>query len=230
MVLCDGGIILFSRHRIVNTYEQTFDDIIGTDALVAKGFVYAKINKQEKYYHVIATHLQAWNTKEDQHTRTSELNTINTFINNRLTSSLHEPLIIVGDLNVDYHTAKKQFIEVLDVLKCKSSYSNYQGMYTSDPENNSLVGRDGAKKPYKRELLDYILYSTQHQTPTSSHCLILTDFKSVELCACVCICTCCFKTDDLSDHFPVLCTFKFGNHIEFDDDDGLFKLDRKWIN
>ncbi|MDR4363011.1 sphingomyelin phosphodiesterase, partial [Bacillus anthracis] len=55
----DGGVAIVSKWPIVEKVQYVFANGCGPDNLSNKGFVYTKIKKNDRFVHVIGTHLQA---------------------------------------------------------------------------------------------------------------------------------------------------------------------------
>ena len=213
----NGGVMIVSRHPILKSESRVFTDfeISGTDALAAKGMVYVKINVDGKLpVHVFAAHFQAWNTRDAFENRNMEAIDIRHFIDSFCIPS-DEAVIISGDFNSDYikYPGKTNTIfKYLDAVM--PPRITHMEQYTSDPDTNTLVGRDGQKRPYRHEWLDYILYSKSHKAPVgcSLQSLPIKSNYNISLGRFLC---CCFRTQrrmptrDLSDHYPVLAKFRF---------------------
>ena len=250
--LCNGGVKIFSRHKIINIKTKIFatNEISGTDSLASKGVIYAKIMKMvphtnadgklehvPEYFHVFATHLQAWNTEKAQNNRMKELTDIRKFIEDlKFTGviKLNEPIIISGDFNINYYKYYDEYQRMMYLLDVHEPLLPH-GKYTSDPKLNSLVGRDGQKKPLQYEWLDYTFtvkdknyegLSLKEQTvkvwypyKMDIDTFIYNDNK---------VCFCCFNnklktTNNFSDHFPVETLLKFKKKQTFPDFSRLFR-------
>ena len=55
----DGGVAIVSKWPIAEKIQYVFAKGCGPDNLSNKGFVYTKIKKNDRFIHVIGTHLQA---------------------------------------------------------------------------------------------------------------------------------------------------------------------------
>jgi endonuclease/exonuclease/phosphatase family metal-dependent hydrolase len=235
--LMRGGVIILSRYPIVFTASEVFDRCQGSDCLVSKGVVIALIQKNYNLVAVLGTHLQAWDNEQSKRIRNKQLSRVSQFIT-RLQLPEEVPVILSGDLNIDYYTSRPiiQQIEQSLYLKVpKIRITQTSPVFTVDPEGNTLVGNDdptgyitqeypdGCYESYmntlacdccKGEWLDYVMYHTKHLTPTRSYieCIRLKSSP--------------FNTqlsssteriiDDLSDHFPVIGILEFPRqkHLE----------------
>ena len=208
ILLENGGVILVSKHPIFFQENIIYNssEITGTDSLSAKGILYSKILINNEYFHIFATHMQAWNEKKDEVMRYYEGRRINKYILEKKIPS-EESVFIVGDLNVDKINNEKE-INHFPIMNAGIPKIIGNQKYTSDPNTNELVGRDGQKKPYNNEWLDYCLYSKNYNIPKSSNmeCIPIKLKKPIKLSKKICG---YIKTLDLSDHYPVLGSFEF---------------------
>ena len=224
-----GGVVILSKYPIVKEAYHIFENACdGYDCLSAKGVVYCRVIKANTVFNIISTHLQAWDTKHAQDIRIKQVMQIHNFIK-ILHIPKNEPMILVGDFNVDYHnTLDSEFLyKIMKFQKVKLSPSTYK--FSVDPFNNVFVGNDdinmytsnmfpnGCAKEYYKSmkciccphvLLDHVAYSIDHLNPIQSSMTIQrlkTNRKiQVQLNFGTKICT-----NDLSDHYPVIGVFTF---------------------
>ncbi|KAJ3184784.1 hypothetical protein HDU85_001462 [Gaertneriomyces sp. JEL0708] len=110
----DAGLLILSRYPVVNVDEWTFQR--GTelgDWLAAKGVLYARIQlpsngtdtaEKVSYLHMFTTHYQSTDSKRAIELRHRQFVESKEFIDAMLTRhgrQPHEPVLLVGDLNVD---------------------------------------------------------------------------------------------------------------------------------
>jgi len=223
--LTNGGVLILSKYPINKIGYRYFNinELSGTDVFSAKGVVYAQIQKNDFKYNIFATHLQAWNNKENIQDRYEEIDMINEYITELKNTNIikNEPIILCGDLNVDYIKNKNQYKIISKKLNNYPfiivNNNIYNNVYTSDPIFNNLVGRDGQNKPYKREWLDYVLCLKNdklYSVINKIECIKLYKFSNKYFYIPKECCMCCYgfkklKTKNLSDHFPILSTITF---------------------
>jgi len=80
----------------------------GNDCLASKGFIYAKINLDGQLIDVYNTHLDAGRTNKDKLVRKKQLYKLKSYISNK---GYDSPIIIAGDLNIDYFSIEKNILE-----------------------------------------------------------------------------------------------------------------------
>jgi endonuclease/exonuclease/phosphatase family metal-dependent hydrolase len=182
----DGGVLIVSRYPIDSESQIAFSACDAEDCMSAKGVIYAKINKGGNPYHIFGSHTQAWTAAENQATRLSQFQQMRDFIDSR-NISISEPVIIAGDLNVDKEDFPQEYNTMLSVLNAEEVPRSGGYKYTADGRINNWTDGDP-------EILDYVLYSTAHLTPTSSSAKVLVP-RSIHADV--------FTKYDLSDHFPI---------------------------
>lgn len=191
-----GGVVILSRHPLEGIAETVYSQAAGLDRFTRKGALYAQVNKNGKRYHVFATHTQA--NKSNHAVRRSQFEELSAFMTSRRISA-DEPVILAGDLNVDFFETGK-FEDVMGLLGTTSLafQKGEQPEFTYSPDLNPLA----AVAYTKNELLDYVLHSGRHQGPCREMLVTLPMALS--------------KDDALdtqvflSDHFAVKNTLEFG--------------------
>lgn len=194
----NGGVIIVSKWPIEAQDQQGYNDVCsGADSHVAKGVLYARINKRGRRYHVFGSHTQADPGAKEAAIRVRQFGIMKKFIDSKRIST-KEAVIIGGDLNVDKIKHRARYLEMLKILNAEHPAPRGHPS-TFDPKVNK-VADSGAS-----EFLDYVLYSRAHLRPKTSYNevrMIRADreWKS-------------FPTDkakwDLSDHFAVFGRFEF---------------------
>jgi len=214
-----GGIYIMSRQwPIVEQQSIQFRDACGSDALIAKGAVYAKLQLQQQSIggrsississssrsssggggmvmlptmHIICTHLQAWTTAETIAVRRRQIAQIAAFIDS-LDIASDQPLLLLGDLNIDMHGSSGTVGELRDALAAlqmtmpeldadspQFSISNQNSLYGLDSIESytSPQWPDGCKSHYERhhqcpccpnQWVDYCLISARHLQPVQT--------------------------------------------------------------
>ncbi len=169
----NGGIVIFAKHPIVDARQFVFPSAAstGSDALVAKGIMYARVRKSvwlsdgrvaTKDIHVFAAHLQAWDEPASIEMRLKQIRLMKLF-----THQFHfgpcDSVLYVGDFNVPRRRAE-EFDRMTETLQvCVPTF--YGGLGTQCPMND-MAGRDGGDfLDYCGEWLDYILVSRAHCPP-----------------------------------------------------------------
>ena len=229
--MVQGGVVIFSRWPIESVKLHHFGGTCkGSDCLADKGCVYVKIIKEENFpLHLVGTHLQAWEDIESKVIRKQQFQQIHTFIHS-LVIPKHEPLLLVGDLNVDFYLDKQHLDGMLHDLHMRLPDRHPQShMFTSDPDHNILVGSDdpsayrnvdfpdGCQEVYftsqhcvccPSAWIDYHLFSADHLQP-KSHSIRSIIAKTEAPFLMPISRTQNVQSFDISDHFPVLGEFEF---------------------
>ena len=158
----NGGVIIVSRWPITREEQRAFGSVsAGSDALAAKGVLYARIDKDGKPYHVFGTHTQAWSTPEGAGVRARQFVLIREFIR-EMNIPADEPVLIAGDLNVDLMNFPDEYRRMLELLNASQPpIVGYDASF--DPSVNRLAAGE------TRERLDYVLYANDHQQPRASY-------------------------------------------------------------
>ncbi len=160
----DGGVFIASRYTIEKSEQELFDNLAANgDDQANKGAMYAKINKLGKIYHVIGSHTQSGSSYSS--TRTSNLKEIYNLMNRQGILRNHtDPVIYAGDLNVNRYDSSgnlssSEYVQMLKTLNSRDPQleGNYQTTYDVDDNYWNNSGKD--------EILDYVLFSKEHQEP-----------------------------------------------------------------
>ncbi|MFG2395180.1 sphingomyelin phosphodiesterase [Streptomyces lavendulae] len=141
----NGGVAVLSRHPIESAEQQVFAQGCAADKHAQKGFAYARINKHGRVLHVVGTHPQATDSgcgSRDQaaRTRASQFKEIDEFLTgkeHRDEIGSSEPVLLVGDMNVDRFTPEYQ--EMLTLLRATDG-ARAGERYSFDPRENELAG------------------------------------------------------------------------------------------
>lgn len=226
-----GGVVLFSRWPIVDQHQVIFDGLCDReDCLAAKGAVHAVIQKGPHRVHVVGVHLQAWGTPKSIQVRRGQVAHIKRMIQG-LQIPAQEPIILLGDWNVDSYAEQQQLDSMMDMLQAKLlPMHRLSHAFSSDPEGNQLVGMDdgsayssdafpgGCYSSYvsnmncaccPKEMLDHVCYMPDHKSPD----LDQSWFRVVPAKApafTVKVSVSVKRTiTDLSDHYPILAHLVF---------------------
>lgn len=231
--LVGGGVVIFSRHPIVDQKQKVFEcACTSTDCLASKGVVYCKVQLPSgNAVSVVATHFQAWATQKGASVRRQQAEECKSFID-----SLHlqpsEAVLFAGDLNTDYYTQQPELAQISQALGVQLLCLDVDSHpFTSDPNTNSMVGNDDAEMYSTRlyptgcyeaymqslrcpccpqELLDYIGFSLHHQHPVSTSCRVVV-LKTPQPIGIKLNVTTERMVSDLSDHYPLVGTFQWSS-------------------
>ena len=228
--MVSGGVIICSRFPILAEKQHVFTtECCGTDCLASKGVVYTQIlGPQNNVVNVVATHFQAWATPEGVRIRRAQSEQCLRFIKS-LNIPPTQPVIVVGDFNLDYYAQRKEVMNLEKHLQVKFiSLHPDSHPFSSDPSTNAIVGNDDASMYSTRlyphgcydtfmttlacpccpqELLDYVGYSTNHLSPSSCSCSVV--ILKTEPFLMKMNMTTEREVADLSDHYPLVGTFQW---------------------
>lgn len=221
--LINGGIRMFSRHKIVRSEFRTFpfSGVVNIESYVGKGALGVKICKKGVNWHVLGTHLAAWDHGRED--RIKQLNLICEFMEEMKDVEIvgdGEPIVITGDFNIDafggtdghvqdlkglyerlgaYKMPKKSLLRLLE--KETGSYSALE---------NGLVGRDGDDRGDKiNELYDYSLVVRRSGYKLKKYTMrILKPYKFCKGERGIIYKDTGKRSRNLSDHFPNLTKIK----------------------
>ena len=141
----DGGVAIVSKWPIAEKIQYVFAKGCGPDNLSNKGFVYTKIKKNDRFVHVIGTHLQAEDSMcgktSPASVRTNQLKEIQDFIKNKNIPN-NEYVLIGGDMNVNKINAENnndsEYASMFKTLNASvPSYTGYTA--TWDATTNSIA-------------------------------------------------------------------------------------------
>jgi endonuclease/exonuclease/phosphatase family metal-dependent hydrolase len=162
----EGGALIFSRWPIESTESIVFDECDGHDCSASKGVTYALINKLGRKYHVFNTHLQA--DAENFATRRSQLRQMRTFINSRVGVATNDPVLLLGDFNVDMESQPADYAEMLQILggtfynaPRQPGAGSAANRWTVNPATNQITAMRGGDASW----LDYVLTATPGPNP-----------------------------------------------------------------
>ncbi|WP_354638682.1 sphingomyelin phosphodiesterase [Kitasatospora camelliae] len=196
----DGGVTLLSKWPILRKEQYVFKDACGADWWSNKGFVYAVLDVNGVRTHVVGTHLQSTDSGcssgQPATVRAAQLTAMKTFLDGkRIPAS--EPVLVAGDLNVDFHGSEYPSMLADGNLAPASSRTGWTNSF--DTTDNSIAAYRYPGEP--NEDLDYVLYRADHARPQSYgndvHRFHSTPWtvsswgKS-------------YTYNDLSDHYPVI--------------------------
>ena len=246
--LVQGGLVIFSRYPIISQESLVFEGLCDReDCLSAKGVVYIKLYKENYFYHIFSLHLNSWESPKSRKVRRGQMAEVSKFVT-KMNIPKSEPVIMMGDFNVDMYSQQKQIRALLDLIgfemlpRHKDTHP-----FSSDPMTNQLMGIDdtsayssdafpgGCSDEYMRKLqcvccpqewLDYAVYSKNHAPldKLSSWMMVVpVKDKSFEINFTI---TMKREITDLSDHYPLLSRYVFMDvepttQVPFDQNDFL---------
>ncbi len=185
----DGGVMIFSKHPIVNTDIIKFNEgCKGADCLSQKGAVLVEIQKGTQTFQVVGTHLQSMSSNECQKIRDRQMCSIYTDLLQKHYKT-QVPQFIVGDLNTECHIPQR-YIRMLTLLDAKDAANSKEfKTYSTQNKFNSNPNDEGT--------LDYILYRANQSFLKIKHGFVKI-FKGKWS----------DDNDDLSDHYAVEAIFE----------------------
>ena len=182
----NGGVIILSRWPILSESQTEFTVCEGSDCLVSKGVVYARLEKLGRIYHLFGLHLKA--QIEFDGARLAQLPEVRKFVDLQNVPS-DEPLLIAGDFNINFFSNEEdgEYAAAVSVLNVQSPESSSEATYAS--ESNSMISDP------VNERLDYVFFSNDHLKPSSAVSEVVYIRQGDK---------------DLSDHHGVVGRFQFG--------------------
>lgn len=132
-----------NNYEILNIHQEKFSVCSGwfgraNDCLATKGFQHISIEIDGEVVDLYNTHLDAGNTIEDISVRKKQIEHLTEYINQH---SVGRPIILAGDLNIDYLSDEKVVVSGL-----------------IDNLNLQILDWENKAKNQPTEVLDYILF------------------------------------------------------------------------
>ncbi|MEZ4879949.1 MAG: sphingomyelin phosphodiesterase [Chitinophagales bacterium] len=144
-----SGIYIASKYPMQKIGKTKFKQKEGADnKLARKGALMVEVNKNDKLYHIIGTHLNAGGSDE---TKMSQVDQIATLIKKEEKDSV--PIFICGDFNIDKKDAKL-YPYTLNKLQAEDGEIIGDWNNTIDSKNNDMCGGNQAK------VIDFIFYKS----------------------------------------------------------------------
>lgn len=187
----NGGVWILSKHKIKTQKRIIFKACVGSDCFCKKGALLVEVDKNNRRFQVIGTHLQAEVKDENyKRNRVQQYTEINEYL---LKPNAEEgvPQLVVGDLNTPENVSE-EYKTMLQKLE------------SQDAERNNSAWEDGASwgawtndlfnecEDRKAEVLDYVLYKSNGKKLTKFQKSI-RKFRQMWN----------GKNKDLSDHYAV---------------------------
>lgn len=202
----DGGVSIVSRWPIEEKVQYVYSQGCGADALSNKGFVYVRIRKQGKAYHIVGTHAQSEDSScsagQASAIRLSQFSEMSDFLASKGIPA-SEAIFIGGDMNVQRDTT--EYALMLNTLEASAPNQYAGAASTWDSRNNGIANYNYPNAA--PEYLDYIFTAHGHVQPSHWHNQAL-DIPSArwEVTANGAR----FQYQDYSDHYPVA-AFAYAN-------------------
>lgn len=171
----NGGVILLSKHPIIETQQIKYRQKSGPDRLSRKGALLATLSVRDKKVQVIGTHLQAFGKKEIMYSQYQQLH------DELLKPSLlpNVPQIICGDFNTlkevpaqvpaslpaNFKERIARYPVMLQTLQAEDGELKGNQQFSMDRPNNDLC----KKRKEFRLLLDYFLIRSNQSTAHIPH-------------------------------------------------------------
>jgi endonuclease/exonuclease/phosphatase family metal-dependent hydrolase len=219
-----SGICTLSKYPITHENHLIFTgQTYHVEAYVSKGAIYTRIQHPELGgIHVVNTHLNAWTTPQAQLARLAQVKQVRSWLIG-LSLDSSEPLVLCGDLNVDFYE-NATIIEAMSSILCSTTVLPSTVQFSFDGSTNSMVGIDdpteyqtvqhdntdlAESRPLcPRQLVDGFFVSLEHARPVTQR----TEVVKV-------LAPCPFPmhyninthklTRDVSDHYPVMLYLEF---------------------
>jgi len=214
-----SGSAIFSKYPIEDFDFWDYYDFEGNMAWTNgeawasdRGIMHAEIKKGGRSHHVYNTHTLSNSVSEEHERRMEQYLEMREKAEGKSADDL---VVFAGDMNENkYHddVGDLYYREMLTELDASDPKLEGDQIYSYDNVRNALTGSVYPRwaKGDSQELLDYVLYSNAHLQPSDSSCEILTptwpencEGSGAEDIGC-----------NLSDHYPVTCTFTFDAALE----------------
>ena len=140
-----SGVLIFSKHKIIEETQISFKDATGNDKMACKGGVSTIIDFFNSRIQIIGTHLQAGNGIKRIRIRRRQLKQLKTLENDSV-----EAAIYVGDFNISKSTEDYQ--SMLQTLECSNNEVTGEVNSTSNFNDQDLFPTSG-----KAKWIDFIL-------------------------------------------------------------------------
>ena len=142
-----SGVLIFSKHEIVEEKHVSFKHATGSDRLAKKGGVSVLIKFKNKLTQIIGTHLQAGGGNKRINIRKNQIKKLKTLSN---TSDSVITSIYAGDFNIDQKS--EAYLDLLQTLKCKNDLPKGEIKSTANFSDQELMEAKGRAK-----WIDFIL-------------------------------------------------------------------------
>ena len=209
----NGGGLIYSRHPICELDNYTFKKAQIFTAATARGVNYAKILKDDTYFHLFNVHYDSFNAEM----RKIQMTNVKKFIDDKNIPE-DESIIMGGDYNIDMYKDEINNVDEVFDYEFPDLKEEKFTQYTIHKDNDWIARRITSKDDpdNKAELLDFFIFDSEDIDETEMKVVkfkhdqkangmiysspfflnILKPWKSL-------------KVEDLSDHYAVCCDFKY---------------------
>ncbi|MFD5465647.1 sphingomyelin phosphodiesterase [Kitasatospora sp. NPDC127059] len=160
----DGGVTVLSKWPILHREQYVYKDSCGSDSWSNKGFAYAVLDVNGRRTHVVGTHLQSTDSGcaggQAAAVRAKQLGAMRAFLDAKRIPA-NEPVLLAGDLNIDFHGTEYQALLENGNLAPASARTGWP--YSFDTADNSVAAYRYPGEP--KEDLDHVLYRADHARP-----------------------------------------------------------------
>lgn len=219
-----GGVFIASKWPISRERLRVFEATERTtpDSLTQKGVVYARVDKtvnsETRTYHIFGTEMQSTNRRNSSLVRILQAKDIYDLMDSQPISS-SDAVIYAGDFNADRIDDTDHVNEVIGELRASVPQIVGSISATYDEDKNDVFGDRAGSDAF---WYDYVLYSDEHLQPNRSALRVLRPRASpFTVCMAAAsinpaypdsrFCATDRTITDLSNHFPVMGTFDFGD-------------------
>lgn len=125
--LIQGGVMIFSKHPIVDKAQLVFKRGLHADKLISKAAVLARVRINGRLLDVVGVHLQAHDGTEEHNTRKAQVAQLIEWLSSKPLGTVSKvpqsrargkvPLVIAGDLNSCFINDKDETKELLEIFK-----------------------------------------------------------------------------------------------------------------
>ncbi|MCF2859132.1 sphingomyelin phosphodiesterase [Pseudoalteromonas sp. SMS1] len=180
-----GGVVILSKYPIISQKAHVFHNSLSGswDYLANKGFAYVEIEKENRRYHLIGTHLQAThdtNTEQEHRVRMSQLGEIQLFIEAE-NIPYNEPVIIGGDMNVEW-SKQDEVADMLDIAQANLHFKTpLIGSFSA--KDNWFTKANAYYFEYNldyNDTLDYVFWHRNYKQPINSPNMTVRYLKAAE--------------------------------------------------
>eukprot|EP01130_Rhizamoeba_saxonica_P006491 TRINITY_DN2582_c0_g1_i2.p1 TRINITY_DN2582_c0_g1~~TRINITY_DN2582_c0_g1_i2.p1 ORF type:complete len:233 (-),score=26.22 TRINITY_DN2582_c0_g1_i2:24-722(-) len=149
--LVDSGLLILSKHPIIEYDFLLYSTSNSYDSLAAKGAIYARVlSNNDSVIHIFNTHLQATYMNsyyDDVEARNEQVYEFLTFVEEQTCNDLH-PIFLMGDLN--FNPSDPMYTELVDNLNAFDNVKSVLDVTDQSTFRGSIFNSDCYQK------LDYM--------------------------------------------------------------------------
>ncbi len=155
----DGGLLLLSKHSLLQAHTIVYEDSVGADWWANKGVIHIRVKSPSSpmAYDIFFTHAQNIAEEDGRETLYKQLTQMNNMIQQY--ADPNSPTLIMGDINIpgesprDYNELLNRLRKPVDFWVVNGNEENSGFTFVSD--NNFY--EDDDKNPRLNQRLDYVL-------------------------------------------------------------------------